>query len=89
VRVAGLVIARQRPYTAKGTVFATLEDEEGFLDLILRKEVFERYEEVFVGNAFLTVTGRVQSDGNSLSVIVRKVEALPTSELHFKSHDFQ
>jgi DNA polymerase III alpha subunit len=87
-RIAGLVIARQRPPTAKGTAFATLEDEDGFLDLILHREVFERFHEVFVHHAFLRVTGKVQADGHAVNLSVRKVEALAVPELHFKAHDF-
>jgi error-prone DNA polymerase len=86
--VSGLVIARQKPYTAKGTVFATLEDEEGFLDLILHEEIFERYHDVFVGNAFLMVAGKTQADRKSVSLLVRKVEALPVGEMRLSSHDF-
>lgn len=63
VRVAGLIIVRQRPHTAKGTCFATLEDEEGFLDLIFHERVYERFEEVLLHHPFLIVTGRVQTDG--------------------------
>ena len=87
-RIAGLVIARQRPPTAKGTAFATLEDEEGFLDLILHKDVYEKYHDVFVGSAFLIVSGKVQADKAAVSLIVRKVEALPALELRMTSHDF-
>jgi error-prone DNA polymerase len=85
LKVAGLVIVRQRPPTAKGTAFATLEDEEGFLDLIIHKNIFEKYEEVFVGNAFLLVSGRVQIDQLSVSLIVRKIEALQTGPMDLGS----
>ncbi len=74
--ITGLVIVRQRPPTAKGTCFATLEDEDGFLDLILHKAVFERYEAVFLGNSFLIVTGIVQKEGHAASLLVKKLEAL-------------
>ncbi len=76
VKVAGLVISRQRPPTAKGTAFATLEDEEGFLDLIFHKTVIDRYEDVFFDHAFLGVTGSIQIDGIAISLIVSKIEAL-------------
>jgi error-prone DNA polymerase len=74
--IAGLVIVRQRPPTAKGTVFATLEDEHGFLDLTLRAEVHERYEDIFAAHAFLVVDGVIQRDRNSMSLLVRRMRPL-------------
>jgi error-prone DNA polymerase len=104
LKVAGLVIVRQRPPTAKGTAFATLEDEEGFLDLVLHEEVYEKYREVFVSNAFLLVSGKVQADAGggspafkptarehrSVSLIVSRVEALSDSMQALKvgAYDF-
>ncbi|MCM2322656.1 MAG: PHP domain-containing protein [Oligoflexia bacterium] len=91
LRLAGLVIVRQRPPTAKGTVFATLEDETGFLDLLLHKEVHERYGEIFAESPFILVAGEIQRDGNSVNLIVKKLErlALPDSaRLDVGSRDF-
>jgi error-prone DNA polymerase len=76
--VFGLVIVMQRPPTAKGTCFATLEDGEGFLDLIIRKEVFERSRELFESRSFLKVTGKLQRSGgresHSASLLVDTIE---------------
>ncbi|MGZ3688692.1 MAG: helix-hairpin-helix domain-containing protein, partial [Bdellovibrionota bacterium] len=97
VRLAGMVIARQRPHTAKGTCFATLEDETGFLDLILHPKIFETYEKIIRSSQFLIVQGEVQrdveGDGVAMSVIVRKVEELypapdEESSVRVHSHDF-
>jgi error-prone DNA polymerase len=74
--IAGLVIVRQRPPTAKGTAFATLEDEHGFLDLTLRREIVERYEDVFGAHAFLIAEGTIQRDRNSMSLLVRRLRPL-------------
>ncbi|MBL7714478.1 MAG: error-prone DNA polymerase [Bdellovibrionales bacterium] len=74
--IAGLSIVRQRPQTAKGTSFATLEDETGFLDLILHPQIFEKYEELYWHHPLLKVTGRIQRDGASVSLIVRRLEAV-------------
>ncbi len=75
--VFGLVIVMQRPPTAKGTCFATLEDGDGFLDLIIRKEVFERSRELFESQSFLKVTGKLQRSGgresHSASLLVDEV----------------
>ncbi len=73
LEVAGLSIVMQRPPTAGGTVFATLEDETGILDLILHKDVFERYREMILEHCFLIATGAIQRDGDSISLIVKSV----------------
>ncbi len=78
--VSGLVIVLQRPPTAKGTCFATLEDETGFLDLILKKTVFEKYRELFTTHSFLTISGMLHRSGgresHSAHVLVERAEAL-------------
>jgi error-prone DNA polymerase len=60
VRYAGLVICRQRPGTAKGVTFMTLEDETGFVNLVLWPDVFGRHELLAKTEAFLGVEGKVQ-----------------------------
>lgn len=87
-RIAGLVIARQRPPTAKGTAFATLEDEEGFMDLIIHKDVYEKYEKIFTSGPFLLVSGKIQRDTNLVSLIVKGMESLD-SEFDIGSRDFK
>ena len=77
VVVAGLVVVMQRPPTAAGTVFATLEDETGFLDLILHKMVFEKYKNVFFEECFLVASGFLQKEGLSVSLIVQSIKSLP------------
>jgi error-prone DNA polymerase len=76
ITAAGLVLIRQRPPTAKGVVFATLEDEHGFLDLVLHKPVYERTREVFMRQCFLIVSGSLQRDLNTVSVLVRQVHPI-------------
>jgi error-prone DNA polymerase len=76
LRIAGLTIVRQRPPNAKGTCFGTLEDEEGFLDLILHNDVFEKYRDVFVNEPFIVATGKVQRDLKATSLLVTKIEAV-------------
>ncbi|MHC4731795.1 MAG: OB-fold nucleic acid binding domain-containing protein, partial [Planctomycetota bacterium] len=60
VRYAGLVICRQRPGTAGGVTFMTLEDESGFVNLVIWTRVFERYAVLAKTEAFLGVTGKLQ-----------------------------
>jgi error-prone DNA polymerase len=68
VRVAGLVTCRQQPYTAKGVVFLTLEDETGSSNLILRPHIFARYRREALGGTLLLARGRVQRVGGRGSV---------------------
>ena len=88
--VAGLIIARQRPPNAKGTCFATLEDEEGFLDLLLHNDTFEKYREVFVTEPFIVVRGKVQRDRDATTLIVHRVDAVTDNEAEIlvRSRDF-
>jgi error-prone DNA polymerase len=76
IRVTGLLIVRQKPYTANGTTFATLEDEHGFLDLVLWKDTYARYKSLFDEESVLTITGELQRDRNSISIVVSQVESL-------------
>ena len=76
VQVAGWVVIRQRPPTAKGHVFITLEDEEGLINLIVRPDVYERYRNVLRNAPLLWVEGRLQREGHAVSVLVRRAGAL-------------
>jgi error-prone DNA polymerase len=88
VRVAGAVIARQRPGTAKGFVFLSLEDETGISNAIITPDLFGRNRFTVVGGKFLLVEGRLQNVDNVISVKVARVEILPVSEAAVASHDF-
>ncbi len=68
VRAAGLVIVRQRPATARGFFFMTLEDETGLLNLIVAPPVFEQYRPVLLGAAGLLVEGQLQRQNSSVSI---------------------
>ncbi|TVR57648.1 MAG: DNA polymerase III subunit alpha [Spirochaetaceae bacterium] len=70
VRYAGLVICRQRPGTAGGTVFITLEDETGLVNLIIWKSVYETFRSVVLTSACLGVTGRIQSKDGVVHIVV-------------------
>ena len=69
VRYAGMVICRQRPGTASGVVFMTLEDETGFVNLVLWKKVFEQHALIAKTTAFLGVSGRLQSQDGVVHLI--------------------
>jgi len=88
VRVAGAVIARQRPGTAKGFVFLSLEDETGIANAIITPQLFEQDHTVVVHNPFLLIEGTLQNQDNVISVKARRVEALTISRAETPSHDF-
>jgi error-prone DNA polymerase len=77
VRVAGWVVVRQSPPTAKGHVFITLEDEEGLINLIVRPRVYERYREVLRNVPLLWAEGCLQREGQAVSILVHKAGAIP------------
>jgi error-prone DNA polymerase len=88
VRVAGAVIARQRPGTAKGFVFLSLEDETGISNAIITPDLFGQNRFTVVSGKFLLVEGRLQNVDNVISVKVARVEILPVSEAAVASHHF-
>ena len=88
VRVAGAVIARQRPGTAKGFVFLSLEDETGISNAIITPDIFEQNRFTVVGGRFLLIEGRLQNIDNVISVKAARVEVLPVSAAPVTSHDF-
>lgn len=71
--VAGLVLVRQRPGSAKGVIFATLEDETGITNAILWPKVFESFRRPFLQASLLGVCGRVQCEGLVLHLVAEKV----------------
>ena len=71
---AGLVITRQRPGTATGVVFLTLEDETGPLNVIVWSSLFERERRIVLGARLMGVTGEVQREGEVVHLIARKLE---------------
>ncbi len=88
VRVAGMVITRQRPGTAKGFVFLTLEDETGIANIIVRPDLFVRERLVIVEEPFLIVDGVLQYQEGVVSVRAEAVQGLKNVSLDFDAHDF-
>ncbi len=90
VKVAGLVLLRQRPGTAKGITFVTLEDETGFVNLIVRPEVWERYHTAARRAQGMLVYGILQKKDQVIHVLASKLEdlaAMPSGATP-KSRDF-
>jgi error-prone DNA polymerase len=71
-RVGGLVITRQRPGTAKGFVFLTLEDETGFVNVIVRPDVFERFRREFRTAPMLIVEGKLQKEAGCIDMLAQR-----------------
>ena len=88
VRVAGAVITRQRPGTAKGFCFITLEDETGVSNLILTPQVFQAHRPVVMHETFLLAEGVLQNTEGTAAVKAEKLQALSSPELGMQSHDF-
>jgi error-prone DNA polymerase len=86
VRTAGLVICRQRPGTASGVVFITLEDETGFLNAILYAHVFERLRTVLLSSPLLLFEGRIERDGPVVYVILRTAKRLDPHAEDLETH---
>jgi error-prone DNA polymerase len=74
VTVAGLVLVRQRPGTARGVIFMTLEDEAGIANIIVWPKVFERLRALVIGARFVAVTGKLQSESGVIHLIAERME---------------
>ena len=89
VRVAGAVITRQRPGTAKGFVFLTLEDETGIANIIVRPDLFAEQRADVVGAPYLLVEGTLQIQEGVTSVRAERVHPLGGASPPVDSHDFR
>jgi error-prone DNA polymerase len=88
VRVAGWVIVRQRPGTAKGFMFLSLEDETGVSNIIVTPQLFEKYRFALVDHPFLLIEGKMQNQDNVISVKASHVQPLKFAVAATPSHDF-
>ena len=87
ITVAGAVICRQKPSTAKGFVFITIEDESGMANIIVKPSVFKKSRVEIMTASFLVVTGKLQLENTVLNVIANKLTVLSPG-LVMPSHDF-
>ncbi|MEM6889385.1 MAG: OB-fold nucleic acid binding domain-containing protein [Pseudomonadota bacterium] len=74
IAVAGLVILRQRPGTAKGVIFLTLEDETGAVNIIVWRHIYERFRRAVIAGRLLRVTGRLQRAHSVTHVLAEEIE---------------
>ncbi len=91
VCVAGVVLVRQRPGTAKGITFVTLEDETATANLIVRPAIWKRYREAALGATVLLAHGRLQRQGDVIHVLTTKLQNLSPwmRQLGDQSRDFR
>ena len=87
-RVAGCVIARQRPGTAKGFVFLSLEDETGISHVIVNPDLYEKYRVVINREKFLRVEGVLQNQDHTISIKASRVLPISITAVETQSHDF-
>jgi error-prone DNA polymerase len=87
--VAGLVVARQHPATSKGTVFILLEDEDGFVNVIVPPRLYLENREIVNHSPFLLVEGRFERDGRVLNVVGARFRRLEAGAIVYRSRDFQ
>jgi len=88
VRVAGCVIVRQRPGTAKGFVFLSLEDETGIANAIITPDLFQKNRLLLVTEKFVLVEGILQHQDHVISVKTERIFPLAVTEAETISHDF-
>jgi error-prone DNA polymerase len=88
VRTAGCVIARQRPGTAKGFIFISIEDESGIANIVVSPDLYERDRMVVTRSKFLIVDGSLQNQDGIIHVKAIRLTALADGALELQSHDF-
>jgi error-prone DNA polymerase len=88
VRVAGAVITRQRPGTAKGFVFLTLEDETGIANVIVTPDTFASLRRVILEESFMLVEGVLQIQDGVTAIKADRMQGLGGRPIAVESHDF-
>ena len=90
IRTSGIVTCRQRPATASGVMFVTLEDETGYVNLVVWNSIADEQRKPLLGSRLLGVFGKVQKQGLVVHVIARRFQDLTAllGSLKTSSHDF-
>jgi error-prone DNA polymerase len=88
VRAAGSVIARQRPGTAMGFIFLSMEDETGISNVIIHPDLYERERVAVTRGRFLLIEGKLQNEDGVVHVKADTVEVMPMGKMEVRSHDF-
>jgi error-prone DNA polymerase len=85
ILVSGLVVARQHPATANGTVFILLEDEHGFINIIVPPPVYAAHREVIHHGPFLLIQGRFEREGRVMNVVAKRFRELKRDPIRHRS----
>ncbi len=88
LRVGGCVIARQRPGTAKGMMFMSLEDETGIANAIIAPDLLQKNRVLLISERFLMIEGILQNQDNVIHIRAEKVLPLKVTRAETASHDF-
>jgi error-prone DNA polymerase len=88
LRIGGCVIARQRPGTAKGMMFLSLEDETGIANAIVAPDLLQKHRVLLISERFLMVEGILQNQDNVIHIKAEKVSPLNITRAETASHDF-
>lgn len=86
VRVAGCVVCRQKPLTAKGVVFLTLEDEHGLVNVVLRPAIYERYRQIARMEPFIVVDGKLEKKEGIINIVANRLAPLTSHEPQRAQH---
>lgn len=89
VCVAGLVLVRQRPGTAKGVIFLTLEDETGVTNVVVWAAIYERFRRAVISGRLLRVTGRLQREAGVVHVVAETIEDMSPQLDRLLAPDFR
>ena len=89
VTVCGAVICRQRPGTAKGVLFISLEDETGISNFIVMPDVYEKFRRVILESPYLLIKGQLEKNGDAAMVKGMYFERLSFMTMYGESHDFR
>jgi len=76
INIAGLVLLRQKPGSAKGVMFITLEDETGVANLVVWPNLFEKHRRIVLGSSMLGVRGQIQKEGDVIHVVAQRLDDL-------------
>jgi error-prone DNA polymerase len=88
VRTAGCVIARQRPGTAMGFIFLSMEDETGIANVIVTPDLYERQRLIVTGSKFIMAEGPLQNQDGVIHIKATRLQSLSDQTLEVRSHDF-
>jgi error-prone DNA polymerase len=88
VKAAGCVIARQRPGTAMGFIFISMEDETGIANVIVTPDLYERERLTVVRSKFLLVEGVLQNQDGVIHIKASRLKTLSDGAIEMRSHDF-